>query len=188
MTFVPTGLADDSDFIQPKLELFIPPGGRPTTETVRVVRDFSGLTPSEALAMVLSREAETLHAENERFVSDIILHTHKSWTLALNNVSVLAQNPARTFAETQLASGGRLTFIGVMSAVNPVWARVDLDGDTQWFINQNGRCTANQKPTYHVLFEAEVRYNPEAGIMTSYPTWSDPRLAQPIRGQIIESP
>ena len=188
MTFALPSVADDSEFIAPALELSLPTGARPTSENVRIVRDFNGMSPSEALALVLSREAETLHPENESFVSDIILQTHKLWTLALNNVFVIAPNPARTFAETQLASGGRLTFVGVMSAVNPVWARVDHDGGTQWFVNQNGRYAAENRPIYHILFEAEVRYSPEAGIKTNFPTWSDPRLAQPIRGQIIESP
>ena len=43
-------------------------------------------------------------------------------------------------------------------------------------------------PVYHILFEPEVRLTPEAAIKIDFPAWSDPRLAQPIRGQIIEGP
>jgi hypothetical protein len=188
LSFAATGFADDLDFVPPALELFIPPGVRPTSENVRVVHDFSGMTPTEALNLVLSRQQEALHSENERFVSEIILQTHKAWTLALNNVFVLSPNPARTFTEAQLASGARVTFIGVMSAVNPVWARVETNNSVQWFVNKSGRYESQTVPSYHVLFEAEVRYSPEAGIKINHPNWSDPRLSQPIRGQIIESP
>ena len=188
VSFTGGGIANDLDFVPPALELFISPGVRPTSENVRVVHDFNGMTPTEALTLVLSRQQEALHSENERFVSDIILQTHKSWTLALNNVFVLSPNPARTFAETQLATGAQLTFIGVMSAVNPVWARVETNGSVQWFVNQSGSYKPEAEPSYHVLFEAEVRYSPEAGIKINHPVWSDPRLSQPIRGQIIESP
>jgi hypothetical protein len=189
LSFGSVGFADGPDFVPPALELSIPPGARPTSENVRVVHDFSGMTPNEALTLVLSRQQETLHSENERFVSDIILQTHKAWTLALNNVFVLSSNPARTFAETQLATGAQLTFIGVMSAMNPVWARVvETNGSMQWFVNKSGRYELEAEPNYHILFEAEVRYNPEAGIKINHPIWSDPRLSQPIRGQIIESP
>lgn len=186
--------AQNDGFKAPDFKIIVTPNNpRPTAADVVIQKGPDGLSPESVVKMVMAQSTLPINEENIDFISDVILRTHKIWTVAAQNSLLGDNNSTARFVDEKLAGGETVAFLGVMSDVNPVWLKTEKSGSVFYFRNSGRGYESAQFPKlaagasfYHILMSCEVRKSPEIGIKVTYPSWSDPRLSRPIRATIQE--
>lgn len=165
-------------------KIAVPPLTRPATANdVTVEAGFDGIPTAQVLALVRGRLTNTVHASNERFISEQIAATHKAFTLAIGNLFANG-SPHATFVNALVAD--TIMLIGTASQVSTTILVSEKDGQRSYF----ARGPANRyelipTPTYPVLMRARIRLatgaadDPGQGVRVFYPAWSVKALTGP---------
>lgn len=171
--------AAEQGFVTPSLELEVPPtpGRNPTMDDVIVKKGFDGRTPEEAVELVKARLTNPLDRSNVRVVETTAKDTHKRFTIVVNNAFV-PRNPTSVYIASRLAQRSRVTVVGVMSALHPVYLRVDRPGAAPQYLERQGISYTPAAMPYKIVMEAEVKLTPSL-VKVTYPSWSMATLAGP---------
>ena len=176
-------------FVVPAFEMQVPDRllHPPTMNDVVVRKGFDGRTPDEALEQVLQNLGNPLDPQNRSFVERTILHTHKVFTLSVNNALTVG-GPLRPQLERMAQAGAQVTVVGTMSAEHPVVYEVSHPNqEPQRFVTGPGgtlqRLSAGELIAPAIL-RADLHFRPD-GVRIQYPLWNAPVLAAPT-GTVTE--
>lgn len=172
------GYVEKSGFDFPAPRLTVPEnlGRPPTSNDVTVEAGHDGISPDEAYVVSRGRATHVVAAENERFLKQTFVETHKAFTIALNNLFV-ASSPTRAFFAGLGADA--ITVVGNLSAVDPVSVLVEKGGQTTMYRKgASSTYVPSTGPRYAVVMRARVQLEP-VGVRVFYPAWSAPQLASP---------
>ncbi|NOU26422.1 MAG: hypothetical protein HOO96_00835 [Polyangiaceae bacterium] len=175
------------DFAPPNLAILSVPdnlGRPPTTDDVTVVRGFDGRSPADAEMVVRKNLGNTIHPQNERFVSDTLQRAHKAFTIGVGNFFA-AGSPPQRFLQAQTA-GATFTLLGTASAIHTTVLRVQDPYVGALYFKRTASgyesidasyLAADGTLRYPVIMSCAIRLNPQ-GVRIEYPKWSAKLLEQ----------
>lgn len=152
-------------------------GRPPTSNDVRVVKGFDGLTPEQAYAVSRGRSTNYIHPQNERLVSETFAFSHKAFTIALGNFFA-EDSPPQRFVRGLGAS--KVVLLGLLRQLTPVAIEATFpDGRVEYYMKKSVDYERVDKPTQRVLMRSPISLEP-FGVRVFYPAWGSTNLTAPV--------
>ncbi len=174
------GYVDSGALVAPDQALLEVPdnlGRPPTSNDVRIVKGFDGLSPDAAYAISRARATNYIHPQNERLVRDTFAFSHKSFTIALGNFFA-EDSPPQRFARGLGAS--KLVLIGLLRQLTAVAIEATFpDGHVEYYMRKTLDYERVEKPTQRVLMRSPISLDGGGGVRVFYPAWGSTNLVTP---------
>ncbi len=173
------GYVDSGELVAPDRALLEVPdnlGRPPTSNDVRVVKGFDGLTPDQAYTVFRGRSTNYIHTENERLVRDTFAFSHKAFTIALGNFFA-EDSPPQRFLRGLGAS--KVVLLGLLRQLTPVAIEATFpDGRVEYYMKKSVDYERVDKPTQRVIMRSPISLEP-FGVRVFYPAWGSTNLKTP---------